>query len=169
MRKRRYELKKSDEKETPFELAKQIVEYFKPQGKCLEPCAGESKNILRNLPESSDYCEIKEGKDFFNYHNKVDWIITNPPWILFSHFLKHSVKLSDNIVFIASMHYIATKKRLRILKDNNFWLKEILLIDTPKEWGSWGFQLVAFHFQKDFFDKTKISYLSDNLIDNKEN
>ena len=154
--------KNSDNKQTSIKLAKQIVDYFKPTGKILEPCKGIG-NIYNELPKGSLWCEIKKGRDFFKFNEKVDWIITNPPWILYSEFLEHSYELANNIVFIASFHYIGTKKRFKLMKENNFWLKEILLIETPKEWGGWGFQLVAFYYKRGYKGRTKISYLDEKI------
>ena len=49
---------------TPDDLAKLIVEHFKPSGKILEPCAGNGV-FLKYLNES-DWCEIDKGKNFFS-------------------------------------------------------------------------------------------------------
>ena len=49
---------------TPSHIAKKIVEMFNPQGKILEPCKGEGA-FLKYLPEDTLWCEITEGKDFF--------------------------------------------------------------------------------------------------------
>ena len=61
--------------ETPIELAKQLVEYFKPEGKVLEPCKGKGnfldaiKGYGQNV--STLWCEIKEGKDFLILMKKL--------------------------------------------------------------------------------------------------
>lgn len=43
---------------TPSQLTKELVEYFNPKGKGLEPCCGTG-NILRLL-QCADWCEITE-------------------------------------------------------------------------------------------------------------
>ena len=53
----------NDDIQTPLELAGQIVAYFGPTGRILEPCAGDG-NFLAHLP-GADWCEIKRAKDFF--------------------------------------------------------------------------------------------------------
>ena len=64
---------------TPDWLAKQIVSMFDIKGKVLEPCKGEGA-FLKYLPENTDWCEIADGKNYYDYNEKVDWIVTNPPY-----------------------------------------------------------------------------------------
>ena len=59
---------------TPPLVARMIVDEFKPSGKILEPCRGLG-GFYNELPEPKDWCEITEGRDFFDYHEKVDWIV----------------------------------------------------------------------------------------------
>src|SRR3546814_3116151 len=94
---------------TPFELAKEIIEHYKPTGVILDPCKGTGAFTV------DKWCEITEGKDFFNYKEKVDWIITNPPWSKFKEFLIHSMHLSENIVFLSPINHFITKARLRFI------------------------------------------------------
>ncbi|MCZ7862699.1 hypothetical protein O9X98_15090 [Agrobacterium salinitolerans] len=84
---------------TPVEWAKDIVAFFQPSGICLDPCRGESA-FFDQLPEPKLWCEIAEGVDFFRFHEKVDWIISNPPYSLFSRWLDHSLELADHIVYL---------------------------------------------------------------------
>lgn len=84
---------------TPDWLAERICSMFHIQGKVLEPCKGEGA-FLRYLPENADWCEITEGRNFFDYNEPVDWIVTNPPYSDFNRFLDHSFSLADNIVLL---------------------------------------------------------------------
>lgn len=63
---------------TPDWLAKQICGMFDIKGKVLEPCKGEG-SFLKYLPTNTDWCEIADGKNYYDYNEKVDWIVTNPP------------------------------------------------------------------------------------------
>ena len=138
---------------TPEPLCKEIVEHFKPTEKILEPCKGTG-NFLKYM--KADWCEINEGKDFFDYDKKVDWIITNPPWSQIRPFLKHSMKVADNIVFLVTVNHLWTKARIRDLKESGFWVKEILLLDIPKEFPQSGFQLGAILITRGDKGDTKI-------------
>lgn len=140
---------------TPPPLAQQIVRHFDPGGSCLEPCAGEDAFIhamcLAPLAFIVYECEIDRGEDFFDFNLKVDWIITNPPWSQFRQFLKHSMELADNVVFLANLNAWVTRSRMRDVFDAGFGYKEALLVDTPpKPWPQTGFQLAAVHIQRGY-------------------
>ncbi len=141
--------KREDCVQTPIELAKQLVKHFKPFGKILEPCKGEG-NFLSVLPKDTEWCEILEGKDFFDYEGKVDWIITNPPYSKMRKFIQKSMEVSDNIVFLTTINYLWLKARLRDIGEKNFGIKEILLFDTPKTFPQSGFQIGCFYLKKDY-------------------
>jgi len=140
--------KSSDLIMTPPFLTKAVVEHFKPLGKVLEPCKGTG-NFLQFLP-NAEWCEITEGRDFFDYNKKVDWIITNPPWSKIRNFLIHSMEIALNIVFLITVNHLWTRARIKKIKEMNFGIKEICLIDAPKEFHNTGFQLAAIHLQKGY-------------------
>jgi hypothetical protein len=75
-----------------------MVEYFKPTGRILEPCAGDGA-FMKYLP-TADWCEITKGRDFFACHEHYDWIIGNPPYGIFYQWLVHSIELGDRIVYL---------------------------------------------------------------------
>jgi hypothetical protein len=52
---------------------------FPIEGKVLEPCKGEGAFLQYYLTDA-DWCEIAEGKNYYDYEKKVDWIVTNPPY-----------------------------------------------------------------------------------------
>ncbi len=91
--------KKGDRVWTPEYVAKDLVDWFKPTGKILEPCYGQG-NIYNCLPANSLWCEIDKGVDFYDFKTEVDWIITNPPYSHFSKFIKHGLQVSDNSVWL---------------------------------------------------------------------
>ncbi len=59
---------------TTERISKHIIDCLNPSGKCLDPCKGDG-SFFKFLPINSDYCELRENKDFFDYDKKVDWII----------------------------------------------------------------------------------------------
>src|SRR4030042_684095 len=83
---------------TPDWVARDMVEYFKPIGRILEPCAGDGA-FLKYLPGAS-WCEITKGRDFFACHEHYDWIVGNPPYRIFSKWIRHSFTLGDNILYL---------------------------------------------------------------------
>ena len=136
----------NDDIQTPVELAGRIVNYFQPSGRILEPCAGEG-HFLQHLPDA-EWCEIKRDRDFFAYDQRVDWILTNPPWSQIRPFLAHAFTISDHVVFLMTVNHAWTKARLRIAREHGFGLRAILLVDTPRSFPQSGFQLGAVHYQR---------------------
>jgi hypothetical protein len=132
---------------TPDYLAKQIIDKYKPAGKILEPCCGEGA-FLKYLP-TADWCEINKGVDFFNYNKNVDWIITNPPYSKYRLFLEHSMKIAKNIVFLQFVNAFFMRKRVSIMIENNFTIKDIWYLPTPpKPWPQTGFQVGCIYWKK---------------------
>lgn len=121
-------------------LASRIVGYFQPTGVVLEPCKGTG-NFLKFFPPGSPWCEITEGRDFFAFHQRVNWIITNPPWSKMRAFLKHSMEIAEDVVFLMTINHLWTKARLRDIDSCGFGIKEIVLIDSPEGFPIQGFQL----------------------------
>jgi hypothetical protein len=59
--------------------------------------------FYNNFPKcKKDWCEITKGRDFFEYTKgkKYEWIIGNPPFSLWSKWLKHTATITDNICYI---------------------------------------------------------------------
>lgn len=83
---------------TPKWAAQDMIDYFSPTGSILEPCRGDG--VFTDLIPNAQYCEINEGKDFFSWNQKVDWIISNPPFSIMRKFILHSFKVADNIVYL---------------------------------------------------------------------
>lgn len=143
---------------TPDVVVLDIINFFKPSGKCLDPCCG-SGEFLRHLPVGSDWCEIREGKDFFNYQNQVDWIIGNPPYSIFVDFLRHSFRLAKNVVYLVPTNKIFQSFKIMDQIDEYGGIKAMVVygggqrIDMP-----FGFSVGVFHFVKNYNGKTRIVF-----------
>jgi hypothetical protein len=91
----------NDDIQIPRYLANQIVKHFLPlidvkNDLILEPCAGRGAFVRAfkvNGIKNVTTCEIKNGRDFFDYDQRVDWIITNPPFSQMREFLKQATRL----------------------------------------------------------------------------
>lgn len=140
---------------TPISLCIAIIKHFLPNGvTCLEPAKGPGNFItastLAHKAVAWNWCEIDEGRDFFNYKNKVDWTVTNPPYSIFRKFLIHSMEVADNIVFLCPInHIMGLKARLRDIKEHGFYVREIAQVEKPKEWPSSGFAYAAILLNKE--------------------
>ena len=141
---------------TPKEFAGKIVKYFNPKGRILEPCKGDG-GFYDNFPDEKLWCEITQGRDFFDFNEKVDWIITNPPYSQMRKFLEHSMEVSNNVCFLITINHIWTKARLRIIKEKGFGIKEILMVQEPEGFPKFGFQVGVVHLRKCWKGDIKLS------------
>lgn len=133
---------------TDANLAKAIVEHFKPVGRIMEPCKGSG--VFTDLLPGSDWCELDEGVDFLtDTRTGYDWVVTNPPFSLFRQFLEKSMQISDNVVFLATFNHFTTKARIRLMAEYGFYFKQICFVETPpKPWPVSGFQVAVVHLSK---------------------
>ena len=140
---------------TPDWVARDMVEYFKPTGRILEPSCGDGV-FLKYLP-TAEWCEIEKGRDFFSWSEQVDWIVGNPPYSVFSKWLGHSMKVAKDIVYLLP---------LTRLFNSGFFIKRLLEyggIVTMRYYADGGelgfpigFACGAVHFQRDYKGKTRI-------------
>ena len=127
---------------TPDALARDIVSHFRPAGRILEPAAGDGA-FVRALPPC-DWCEIDKGMDFFACRDHYDWIITNPPYSLFTRFLRKSLESADNIVFLCPISAWFQRARERAIKEAGFNIVEICRVPVPPPpWPQFGLSLAA--------------------------
>jgi hypothetical protein len=76
---------------------------------------------------------IKNGEDLFDYDQRVDWIITNPPFSQMREFLKHGYEIANNLVFLTfTTHVLGMKARLQDMSDAKWGVKELLLTPTAQ-------------------------------------
>lgn len=141
---------------TPEPIAKGIIDFLKPYGKCLDPCKGDGA-FYNYLPEGADYCEIREGKDFFTYNEKVDWVIGNPPYSIFEDFLKKAFEIADNVSYLVPTNKIFQRQLIMDMINKYGGIKSMVifgsgqLLDFP-----FGFSVGNFHFKKNFKGESKM-------------
>lgn len=140
---------------TKREISRGIISYLKPCGICLDPCRGDGA-FYDYLP-NAEYCEIKEGKDFFDYYNNVEWVIGNPPYSIFKDFLQHSFEIANNVSFLVPTNKIW--QRQVVMDMINKWggVKSIIIYGSGSLIGfPFGFSVGNFHFEKGYSGETKI-------------
>ena len=140
---------------TPTQIAVSIVNHFKPTGRILEPCRG-SGNIAKLMP-GCEWCEITEGRDFFHWHEPVDWIVSNPPYSTFYEWMCHSFTLADDIVYLIPLHklFSGSKYLKRITEYGG--IKEVMNMGSANIVGfPVGFAIGAVHFRRNYRGETRI-------------
>lgn len=106
----------------------------------LDPCAGDMV-FFDHFPEhcKKDWCEINKGKDFFDYNQKADYIISNPPFVprkLFWTFHRKAMELAQvEIWWLLNMSSlnVFTPKRLEEMKEKSWFITQ-LNITADKRW-----------------------------------
>jgi len=97
------------------------------------------------------YCEIAEGKDFFEFNEKVNWIIGNPPYSIFLEFLEHSFKLADNVSFLVPTNKIFQRQIIMDMINDYGGIKSQIIYGSGSLIGfPFGFSVGNFHFQKGY-------------------
>lgn len=108
---------------------------------CLDPFKGQGA-FFNNLPSPSVWCEIEEGRDFFDFDSQVDWIISNPPFSMISKTLEHSMKICRKGFGYILPSYALTMPRIEMVRKEGFSVSKIVYFRVPKCW-NFGF---ASHF-----------------------
>ena len=143
---------------TPDWLAKQICEMFPIVGKILEPCKGEGA-FLKHLPAGTDWCEIAEGKNYYDYKEKVDWLVTNPPYSDYNRFLEHSFGIAENIVLLVPVAKMF--KSMGTLKAifNYGGFVSISVLPASKAGFPFGFPCAIYYLKRGYKGNTEIKEL----------
>lgn len=171
--------RKSDFYETPYSMTRHILNRL-PINKnetILEPSCGNGaiskvlkefgiKKVIEN--------DISRGQDFLEYEGeKVDWIVTNPPFSLTQEFIKKGKEISDNILLLLPLSYLHGKQRYdEIYTDEDYKLKGVyvftrypLLGDELRPDGKYrtGMMVYAwFHFERGYSGESTIQWIDNN-------
>lgn len=141
----------SDVVYTPDWVARDMVEFFKPSGRILEPCKGDGV-FLKYLPPHTEWCEIQDGRDFFKWAEPVDWIFGNPPYgKIFNDWLKHSYQIAKDVVYLVPLNKLwnsTIRVRFCLTAGN---IKHLRLYGDGASLGwDYGFPVGALHFQRNY-------------------
>jgi hypothetical protein len=148
---------------TPDWLAKKICSLFDIQGEVLEPCKGEGV-FLRYLPSNTEWCEIADGKNFYDYHKKVDWLVTNPPYSDFNRFLEHSFNLAENIILLVPIAKMF--KSMGTLKQIMSYggIVSCYLLPAGKAGFPFGFPCGVFYLKREYKGLTDFKLLEEVMV-----
>jgi len=114
--------------------------------KVLEPCKGTG-SFYNNLPDNvlKDWCEINEGRDFFDYTEPVDIIVSNPPFVprkLFWKFHQHSMDIARREIYwlinLASLN-VFTPLRFQEMKDKGWYIQKFTIVSDKRWFGRYCF------------------------------
>jgi len=98
-------MKRGDRVMTPEWCARDIVGYFGlPDDGVLEPFRGSG--VFTTLCPGWDWCEIDDGRDFFDHADPVDYIVSNPPYSKTRLCFRHAATLAENIIFLVPLRNV---------------------------------------------------------------
>lgn len=149
--------KPNDDILTPFKISKLIIDKFLLYGIVLDPFKGNG-SFYNQLPSNCTkrWCEIHEGRDFFDYTDHVDWIISNPPYSIFDEVLDHSFEIADNVVYLVPLSKVVSSMgRIRKIK-NYGGVPYIYILSASKCKFPFGFPACAIYFKRGYLGDTRI-------------
>ena len=130
------EAKRRDVVYTPDAVAAAIVQRYKPRGRILDPCRGDGA-FWRHMPGAA-WCEIAEGRDFFDWREPVDWVVGNPPYSVMNRWLEHSFEVADNVVYLIPVAKVfGSLMRLRMIAEYG---------GVAEVWAPWTGRAIGFEF-----------------------
>ena len=122
---------------TPLSLAKKQIDMINhnEDDVWLDPFKN-SGNFYNQYPtDKREWCEILDGKDFFEYNNDIDIICSNPPYSCIDDVLKKSVELKPRVIsYLIGMGNL-TAKRIEYMENNNYGLTKIHICKVYKWYG----------------------------------
>lgn len=143
---------------TPRYLAKLIIDQLPIQENdiLLDPFKGGGA-FYDQFPETQekDWCEIEEGRDFFDYNKRVDWIISNPPYSKYTEVMQHSYELANNVVYLIPLNKIVSSWGRCVDLENYGGIPYIWIFPAAKANFSFGFPACAVWIKQGYRGLTK--------------
>jgi len=149
-------LKPNDLVMTPRNVAKTMIDFYdvKSDDKVLDPCRGEGAFYDQYPMCEKEWCEINEGRDFFEWDEKVDWIITNPPYSIFPQFMEKCFDVADNVALLIPLSkLVSSLSRIKSVMDYG-GIVSIRVIGASRCGFPFGFPAAAVHMKRDYDGET---------------
>lgn len=84
-----------------------------------EPCRGDGRiSDWLGTYVPTTYSEIREGKDFFDWTEGCDLILTNPPFGIAQEFIDHSIAHAQTVIMLLRINYLGSISRHEWWKQN---------------------------------------------------
>lgn len=96
--------------------------------------------------------------DFFDYTDKVDWIITNPPYSIYDNFLSHAFSIADNVVFMVPLAKAFKSDKIERIVDAYGGLRELVYLGTGRKNGfPFGFAVGCLYYKRGYNGDIKVT------------
>ena len=149
-------VKRRDVVATQDAVAAAIVARYAPTGKMLDPCRGGGA-FWKHMPGAA-WCEISEGRDFFDWKKPVDWIVGNPPYSVLNRWLEHSFSIATNVVYLIPIAKVfGSRMRLQMVQQYG-GIVDVWAPWTGRDVGfEFGWAVGAVHFRRGYKGRLALS------------
>ena len=125
---------------TPLEVAKQQIQLhnINDNDLWLDPCRNNKEgSYFNNFPQNvkKDWCEILEGKDFFEYDRDIDIICGNPPYSVMDKWIKKTLQLNPKEFSLLIGIGNLTTRRIEIIENAGYGLSKMKMLKIYNWYG----------------------------------
>ena len=115
---------------TPLDLAKKHIDLinYNDNDIWLDPCKNTGNYYNQFPTDKKDWCEILDGKDFFEYNKPVDIIIQNPPYSILDKWIKKNIELNPRIISMLIGVGNLTARRLEIFEKSDYGITKLKML-----------------------------------------
>ena len=133
---------------TKPEMAQYLISLikFKKNDIVLEPCKGTG-SFYDAFPKYTinKWCEINCQRNFFDFNEKVDYVISNPPFVprkLFWQFQQHAMSICRKEIYwlinLSSLN-VFTSKRLKEMHELGWYINSLHIVEDRRWFGRYCF------------------------------
>jgi len=101
----------------------------------LDPFKGKGAYFDAFPTQNKDWCEISDNRDFFDWTDPVDLIVSNPPYSMIDKVLEHSIKLKPRIISYLIGQNNLTARRIEYLNAAGYGLSKLKMIKVYAWYG----------------------------------
>ena len=105
-------------------------------GLWLDPCRNNAEgSYYSQFPENKDWCEILEGKSFFDYEGAPNVICGNPPYSMLDEWFKKTIELNPDVCsFLIGVSNL-TAKRIEWFEKADYGITKLKMLKVYKWYG----------------------------------
>ena len=122
---------------TPPELAKSHIKMIDTLDSdlWLDPCKNSGSYYNHFPTEKKEYCEILEGKDFFEYKGSPDVICDNPPYSMLDKWFDKVIKINPRVYSTLIGVNNLTARRIEKFERAGFGIKKMKMLKVFEWFG----------------------------------